>query len=116
MDDDALIAKFRPRLEAALTGLLAEQAATAEDRAPVALDQQSVGRLTRMDAMQQQQMALAAGRQREAQIARIRNALARMDDGEFGVCMECGDDISEKRLDADPSVALCVQCAGKKGR
>ncbi|MEJ2379426.1 MAG: TraR/DksA family transcriptional regulator [Pseudolabrys sp.] len=98
MNDDALTAKFRPRLEAALAALIAEQDATAQERAPVALDQQSVGRLSRMDAMQQQQMALAAGRQREAQIARIRNALARMDDGEFGVCLECGNDIAEKRL------------------
>jgi len=90
--------------------------ATAAGRAPVELDQQSVGRLSRMDAMQQQQMALAAGRQREAQIARVRNALDRMDKGEFGTCVKCGEDIPEPRLEADPAAHLCVACAAGKGR
>jgi DnaK suppressor protein len=111
-----LTAKFRPRLEAMLGELTAARAATAEGRAPVTLDQQSVGRLSRMDAMQQQQMALAAGRQREAQITRIRNALDRMDKGEFGICVACGNDIPEKRLEADPAAHLCVACSAGKGR
>ena len=53
--------------------------------------------------------------EREARIACIRNALARMDAGEFGACIECGNDIPERRLDADPSVPLCVACAEAKG-
>jgi DnaK suppressor protein len=116
MPDDRLASKFRPRLEATLAELEAERESTAAGRAPVELDQQSVGRLSRMDAMQQQQMALATDRQRETQIARIRNALDRMDKGEFGICADCGEDILEKRLEADPAAPLCVACAGAKGR
>lgn len=116
MPDDRLTAKFRPRLEAMLEMLMAERAATAADRAPVALDQQSVGRLSRVDALLQQQMALAAGRQREAQIVRIRNALERMAKDEFGVCAACGNDIPEARLEADPAAHLCVTCAARQGR
>ena len=114
--DDPCSAKFRPRLEAALAELTAERDATAEGRAPVQLDQQSVGRLSRMDAMQMQQMALATERQRNARISRIRNALDRMERGEFGSCIACGNDIPEARLEADPSVNLCVACASAKSR
>ena len=115
-NDDRLIAKFRPRLEAMLAALIAERDATAAGRAAVELDQQSVGRLSRMDAMQQQQMALAAGRQRDTQIARVRNALDRMAKDEFGYCLTCGEEIPEPRLEADPAAHLCVRCAAGKGR
>lgn len=114
--DGARAGKFRPILQAKLDELLASCAETAGDRAPVELDQQSVGRLSRIDAMQQQQMALAAGRKRETHIVRIRNALDRMDKAEFGICVECGEDIPEKRLEADPAVHLCVACAAGQGR
>ena len=114
--DDPRSAKFRPRLEETLAKLMAERDATAEGRAPVQLDQQSVGRLSRMDAMQMQQMALAADRQRNGQIGRIRNALDRMARGEFGYCVACGNDIPDARLEADPSVHLCVACASAKSR
>lgn len=109
-----LSAKFRPRLEAALAELTAERDATIEGRAPVALDQQSVGRLSRMDALQMQQMALAADRQRNARSSRIRNALDRMERGEFGYCIACDNGIPEARLDADPSVPMCVGRASAK--
>ncbi|MCF8477972.1 MAG: TraR/DksA family transcriptional regulator [Pseudolabrys sp.] len=109
-------APFRARLEAMLAELIAERDATVEARAAVELDQQSVGRLSRIDAMQQQQMALAAGRQRDTQIARIRNALDRMAKDEFGYCITCGEDIPEPRLAADPAAHLCVACAAAAGR
>lgn len=73
----------------------------AAGRAPVEFNQQSVGRLSHMDKMQQQQMALAIDRQRETQMARILNALDRMDKGKFAICAECGENIPEKRLQAD---------------
>lgn len=81
-------------------------------RATVTLDQQSVGRLSRMDAMQSQAMAQATERQRSAEISRITAALHRIDEDEYGLCMECGDEISAKRLEADPSAAFCIKCAG----
>jgi DnaK suppressor protein len=114
--NDPRAAKFRERLEAMLAELAAERDATASGRAAVELDQQSVGRLSRMDAMQQQQMALAAGRQRDTQIARIRNALDRMAKDEFGYCVKCGDEIPAPRMEADPAAHLCVGCAAGKGR
>ena len=82
-----------------------------EGRKPVTLDQESVGRLSRMDAMQVQAMAQALERRRQAEKARIDAALKRIDEDEFGWCITCGDEIAPKRLAHDPSVAKCVGCA-----
>ena len=81
------------------------------DREPVTLDQQSVGRLSRMDAMQQQAMAQATERQRLIDLQKIHAALKRVDEGEFGYCENCGEEIAEERLKIDPAVAMCVKCA-----
>ena len=116
-DDNArIVARFRPRLERMLDELLALRETTESDRATVELDQQSVGRLSRMDAMQAQQMALAADRQRQAQIARIRRALKQMDGGAYGYCVECDTRIPDGRLEADPAAHLCVNCASTKDK
>ncbi|MDU8945701.1 TraR/DksA family transcriptional regulator [Ovoidimarina sediminis] len=111
MIDDDIIATYRARLEALLETLEAEDAAGAEDQATVTLDQQSVGRLSRMDAMQRQAMAQANARRRMALRQRIMAALLRMDEGEFGYCTDCGDEIAPGRLDADPTHPMCVSCA-----
>lgn len=102
---------FRRRLEARLKELAAAEEATAGDRAPVALDQQSVGRLSRMDAMQMQAMAEAQSRRRRTERRRIEAALKRMDEGEYGYCAECGEEIPRPRLELDPTAAHCVECA-----
>ncbi len=51
----------------------------------------------------------------EAQIASIRAALARMDRGEYGMCVSCGEDISTERLDVLPFTPLCRGCAAENG-
>lgn len=111
--NDARIAVFRRRLMADLAELDARDAAGAESRRPVTLDQQSVGRLSRMDALQQQAMAKATAARRSGQRQRIAAALARMDDADYGYCTECGEPIPLGRLDLDPTVPTCVSCAGR---
>lgn len=102
---------FHRRLEAERGELLDLDAAAAAGRATVALDQQSVGRLSRMDALQGQAMAKAVEQRRAAALKRIDAALARLETGEFGACIACGEDIPRKRLDLDPKTATCVGCA-----
>ncbi|MTI17635.1 TraR/DksA family transcriptional regulator [Rhodobacteraceae bacterium RKSG542] len=80
-------------------------------RSTVTLDQQSVGRLSRMDALQQQAMAEANERQRLLQIQRIESALTRLAEDEYGYCLDCGDDIAEERLQVDPAALYCFICA-----
>lgn len=84
---------------------------SAPSRQTVTLDQQSVGRLSRMDALQTQAMAQANERHRRAELARIEAALRRIDEGEYGYCLKCGDEVAAKRLKADPAVSFCVDCA-----
>ena len=79
----------------------------------VELDQARVGRLSRMDALQAQEMAKASGRRREIMLRNIAGALARVDSGEYGLCQSCDEPINEKRLEFDPAALLCLQCAEK---
>ena len=79
-----------------------------EASAPVTLDQTSVGRLSRMDAMQSQAMAQETERRRITEIKRIEAALARMDEGEYGYCIVSGERIPDARLDLDPAAATTV--------
>lgn len=98
-------------LQAWKADLLALKAMAADSTAPVTLDQQSVGRLSRMDAMQQQAMAQAQDRKRDQDLLRIEAALMRVRDDEYGYCVECGDEIAAKRLAIDPAATLCIGCA-----
>jgi len=88
-------------------------ATTVAGRKPVELDQTSQGRLSRLDAIQVQEMALEQDRRREVEIARINGALKRMDDGAYGFCVSCGEDIAAARLDNNPAVPTCIACASK---
>lgn len=92
----------------------AEDAANADSRDTVELQQDAVGRLSRMDALQQQAMAKATGVRREAERKRITAALERIEEGEWGWCATCGEEIAENRLRRDPSVTQCVGCASRK--
>lgn len=109
--DVKTLMKFRERLDQETKELTRNEAATEADRAPVELDQVSVGRLARMDAMQVQAMAQAQSRRRAARLRAIEMALKRMDEDEFGWCQTCGEAIPAARLDLDPCVPSCVACA-----
>jgi len=102
---------YKKVLRERLVDLERIQASAAESRAPVALDQTTQGRLSRMDALQVQAMALETDRRRELEIQRVEAAMTRLDEGEFGYCISCGDDIEHKRLNNDPSTPTCIGCA-----
>jgi DnaK suppressor protein len=90
---------------------LEEVAGTAEESTrTVELDQAKVGRLSRMDAMQGQQMAMETARRRALQLARIDGALQRIESGEFGYCFACGEPIDPRRLQVDPGATRCIDC------
>jgi len=64
-----------------------------------------------MDAMQAQAMAQASVRRRDVTLRNITLALARIDSGDYGICLTCDEVIHPKRLEFDPTVQLCIQCA-----
>ena len=107
------IGEMKQRLiarQAEVARLREENAAAAR---PVELDQARVGRLSRMDALQVKEMAAETARRRDAELNRIAAALARIEDGEFGWCLNCGEKIGAKRLLNDPAAPNCIGCAGK---
>lgn len=108
---DLDLQSIRRRLEEERDSLKAESAATADDRRPVMLDQQSVGRLSRMDALQVQAMAMASEERRRTRLRRLEAAFRRLAENEFGYCATCGEPIPAERLDFDPTITRCVQCA-----
>ena len=105
------LARFREKLLARRAELLAEDQMSAGDRAPVTLEQDSVGRLSRIDAMQIQAMALAQARRRQSERSTIEAALVRIDENEFGYCIKCGDDIAIARIEHNPAFTTCIDCA-----
>lgn len=102
------------RLRARLLELDGDETAREEERAPVALDQQAVGRLSRMDALQLQAMAEAQERRRRCEKDRIEAALERLEAGCYGYCTVCGEEIGLRRLEFDPAVTTCIRCAGRR--
>ncbi len=107
--DTAQIKKTLLALRADLENL---RHAAQGDQKPVALDQQSVGRLSRMDSLQVQAMAQADDARRVQELRKVEAALARLAADEYGDCVRCGNEIAPVRLDKDPATPFCVTCAG----
>ena len=111
--EEADIEQFRMNLRR-LRSELQDLEKSAKDAAkPVQLDQASVGRLSRMDAMQAQQMAQETGRRRQQQVTKIDAALHRIESGDYGYCYVCGEEIDIRRLAVDPTITRCIKCVEK---
>ena len=104
-------AQVRKKLTTLLEEIVAAGEAGEDAGRTVELDQARVGRLSRMDALQAQAMSRATSRRRSENILRIRAALQRLEDDEYGRCVRCGEAINPKRLELDPATALCIGCA-----
>lgn len=108
---EAAWATFRGALLDKQKELLALEFIGNQESKTVELDQSCVGRVSRMDAMQSQAMALESQRRRKLELKQIATALRRMDEGNFGDCLECGEAIGSERLKFNPAVPLCITCA-----
>ena len=112
MDEDTL-AEFEKLLNARLAELVEDEAASRDSAGVVELDQTRMGRLSRMDALQQQAMAKASQGRKQLEIRRVRAALGRIRSGDYGYCLECDEDIPLPRLKFNPAAPLCVRCADR---
>ena len=112
--DQRQIQSLRERLELSRRSLLEDDETAREAAKPVVLDQSTVGRLSRMDAMQGQAMALESQRRKQLQLQRTVAALRRIESDEFGVCEDCDQEIDPRRLDPDPTGTLCIGCAASR--
>ena len=111
--NEAALEQNRQTLLRLKAELLAIGESSQEAGDTVELDQAKVGRLSRMDAMQAQQMALEMERRRQHQLQKIEGALRRIESGDFGYCFVCGEEIDERRLSIDPTTSRCIGCAEK---
>jgi len=80
---------------------------------PVSLDQ-PIGRLSRMDALQQQSMSQASQRVAAQRLEQVKAALHRINSGGYGFCVGCEDEIEFARLQAQPEAPFCIDCQGER--
>ena len=110
-----ILERLRHRLEA----MRVELGEALEDRtgstAPVQLDG-SIGRLSRMDAIESQRIAIGLKARQQQTLLRVQGALEAMRQGTYGQCRRCRSPIAVERLEAQPDAVLCVQCAERAGR
>lgn len=113
MTDTPDIDHFRIRLLEVKEEILALTETRDATAATVKLDQSSVGRLSRMDALQQQAMAVDNRRRARMTLKRIDAALLRCNDGSYGLCIDCDEPIASARLEFDPTTLRCFECASE---
>ncbi|RRQ21789.1 TraR/DksA family transcriptional regulator [Thiohalobacter thiocyanaticus] len=114
MRDDIDIEALRQRLLDRARELEAMAETRRQAGRTVELDQSRTGRLSRMDAMQAQAMAHAGEARAQDEYRRIQAALKRIDSGDYGDCLDCGDPIGAGRLNFDPAITLCLACAEQR--
>lgn len=115
VDEDLTDAQLE-QLEAKLRQLEAELrktlAAGKAGTRPVDLDE-PIGRISRIDAIQQQSMAAAQRQRQNLRLAQTEAALRRVAEDEYGLCLKCDEPIGFKRLSARPESPFCLSCQAK---
>lgn len=106
----ALAARLGEQRDTLMAGLKG-----ADDRSGTVELDGSMGRLSRMDALQQQEMALAQARQAERRLKTVQGALRRIETDDYGWCPDCGEPIGFKRLSARPEAPFCLVCTQNRG-
>lgn len=91
------------------------QDSTAESSRPVDLDQ-PIGRLSRVDALQQQQMAVASRDAAARRLTQVENALKAIAGGTYGECRLCEEPVGYARLKARPETPFCLNCQADRER
>ena len=112
---DAQREELGARLRALVEELEAALESSREGAEVVSLDQ-PIGRLSRMDAIQQQKMAEASRRQQTLRLGQVRVALAALEEDEYGLCRACEEPIGFRRLSARPETPFCLRCQGGRER
>lgn len=108
---DEQLDELRELLLRALARLQQSMELTDDAARPVELDQSSVGRLSRMDSLQNQALSSNLQDRERARLAGLLSALERLEEGTYGTCTECGDPIQYGRLLVVPEARTCAGCA-----
>jgi len=103
-------ADLRAELERQLARLQRSMSVTDEAMRTVELDQTAVGRLSRMDSLQNQSLSKGLRERELVRLSLIREALQRMESGSYGLCTVCGADVPIERLFVFPEASECSDC------
>ncbi|MGY8777292.1 MAG: TraR/DksA family transcriptional regulator [Longimicrobiales bacterium] len=106
------VAELRVELERQLSKLAKSMKITDEAMKTVELDQSAVGRLSRIDSLQNQSLAKGLRGREIVQLSQIREALKRLEGGTYGTCTACGGFIPFERLFVFPEAPECGACLG----
>lgn len=80
---------------------------------PADLDQTAVGRLSRIEALQNQGLTQGLHEREQVQLTQVTNALRRIELGSYGLCTACGAPIQAERLLVFPETPSCSRCSGR---
>ncbi|MEQ9363673.1 MAG: TraR/DksA C4-type zinc finger protein [Leptospirales bacterium] len=102
--------QLKAKIEADLEALRADIVGLEEATQPIAPDV-SLGRLTRMDAIQNKSVSEAALSESLVKLEKLKAALKNLDAPNFGLCEACGRTIAPARIEYMPETTTCVDCA-----
>jgi DnaK suppressor protein len=102
--------KYKKYLEEALDEV-EKYLESSEDAAAAVAPDKGLGRLSRMEAMQDQQLVMEMRRRKKRQLVEIKLAISRLEMGNYGTCVFCGKEISPERLEVAPEVQTCMSCS-----
>ena len=109
------VAELEADLEALAVELNEVLSISADSVKPVDVNE-PIGRVSRIDAIQQQKMAESNRGGAKARLDRVHAALAALRRDDYGVCNECEEPIGFRRLKARPESRMCVACQGARER
>jgi DnaK suppressor protein len=107
----AQVSELGDELSRQLERLERSMRVTEEAMAPVMLDQAAVGRLSRIDSLQNQGLTRNLQERERVKLAHIQGALRRLEQGTYGLCVDCGEAIPFGRLYVVPEVPACASCS-----
>ena len=100
---------YKDKLEAVLLEI-EDYLSKSEDAAEAVSPDKSLGRLSRMEAMQDQQLVMEMRRRKKRQLAEIKAAISRLEMGSYGTCIFCTKEIPAERLEVSPETQTCISC------
>lgn len=109
--DQRKIAELRDELDRQLRRLERSMAVTETAMEPVKLDQTAVGRLSRIDSLQNQGLTRNLQEREKVKLAHIQEAFGRIEEGTYGLCVSCGGPIPFERLYVMPETPTCAACS-----
>ncbi|MDX1627113.1 MAG: TraR/DksA C4-type zinc finger protein [Fulvivirga sp.] len=103
-------ARLKEKIEEEIASTREDISALKDQSSPVS-PENAIGRISRMDAINNKSISEASLRQAEEKLSKLETALAKVDQDNFGICIRCGQPIPAGRLMLLPHSTTCVKCA-----